>query len=314
MSNLERAAQQLDELAAKRRALKLAPVDFEQYAAEHIRDKASIRGAEDFHGEVMDFYVGDKGMEGSTMPWEKTHNIVRFRKAEVSCWHGYNKHGKSLVLGQICNHLAMNGEKVCIASMEMLPYRTLARMTRQMIGASNPTEKYISRYFDAMAGNLYLFDQQGMISATRIVNVINYVTQELGVTHFVIDSLMKCGINTDDLSGQKNFVDRLCALAKDTGAHIHLVAHDRKPDDETRKPSRWEIAGSSDISNQVDNCFGVWRNVKKIGNPDREHEEDAVIICDAQRNGEWTGEIKLWVDEGSYRYKGAAMEHVGSLI
>jgi twinkle protein len=314
MSSLERAAQQIDELAAKRRALKLAPVDFEQYAAEIHRDRANVKDAFDYQEDVADFYVGNKGMEGATMPWEKTHSIVRFRKAEVSCWHGYNKHGKSLVLGQVCNHLVQQGEKVCIASMEMLPYRTLARMTRQMIGTSNPSLEYINKYFDFVAGKIFLFDQQGMVSATRIINVIEYAAGELGVTHFVVDSLMKLGINTDDLSGQKNFVDRLCAAAKDTGLHIHLVAHDRKPDDESRKPSRWEIAGSSDISNQVDNCFGVWRNVKKIGNPEREYEEDAVIICDAQRNGEWTGEIKLWVDEQSYRYKGAQMEKVWSLL
>ena len=314
MSNLEKAAKQLDELSAKRKALRLAPVDFDEYAESIHRDKASIRDAQDFHDDVSDFYAGNKGMDGSTMPWEKTHHIVRFRKAEVSCWHGYNKHGKSLVLGQIINGLAMQGEKICIASMEMLPYRTLARMTRQMIGASNPDPRYISKYFDFAAGKILLFDQQGMVSASRICNVIEYVTGELGVTHFVVDSLMKCGINTDDLSGQKNFVDRLCAIAKDTGCHIHLVAHDRKPDDENKKPTRWGIAGSSDISNQVDNCFGVWRNVSKIGNPEKENEEDAVIICDAQRNGEWTGEIKLWVDEGSFRYKGAIREHVGSLV
>ena len=187
-------------------------------------------------------------------------------------------------------------------------------MTRQMIGTRDPDPKYIDKYFDFANGKIFLFDQQGMVSASRICNVIEYVTNELGVTHFVLDSLMKCGINTDDLSGQKNFVDRLCAIAKDFKCHIHLVAHDRKPDDEKRKPSRWEIAGSSDISNQVDNCFGVWRNVAKVGKPELESEEDAVIICDAQRNGEWTGEIKLWVDEGSYRYKGAVKEQVWTLL
>lgn len=314
MSSLERAAQQLDELAAKRRALRLAPVDFDQYAESIHRDKASIRDASEFEDEVVDFYVGNKGLEGATLPWEKTHGIVRLRKGEVSCWHGYNKHGKSLVLGQVVNGLALQGEKICIASLEMLPYRTLARMTRQMIGTSNPDPKYIAKYFDFANGKIFLFDQQGMVSASRICNVIEYVTNELGVTHFVLDSLMKCGINTDDLSGQKNFVDRLCAIAKDTKCHIHLVAHDRKPDDETKKPSRWGIAGSSDISNQVDNVFGVWRNVAKAGVDEKAHEEDAVIICDAQRNGEWIGEIKLWVDEGSYRYKGAAQEKVWTLL
>jgi twinkle protein len=314
MSSLEKAALALDELAAKRRALRLAPVDFDQYAESIHRDKASIRDASDFRDEVAEFYTTGKGLEGATLPWEKTHGIVRLRKGEVSCWHGYNKHGKSLVLGQVVNGLAQQGEKICIASLEMLPYRTLARMTRQMVGVSNPDPLYIAKYFDFANGKIFLFDQQGMVSASRICNVIEYVTNELGVTHFVLDSLMKCGINTDDLSGQKNFVDRLCAIAKDTMCHIHLVAHDRKPDDETKKPSRWGIAGSSDISNQVDNVFGVWRNVAKAGVDEKAHEEDAVIICDAQRNGEWIGEIKLWVDDGSYRYKGAVQEKVWSML
>jgi twinkle protein len=314
MSSLERAARQIDELAEKRRSLRLAPVDFEQYAAELHKDKASVRDANEYRQEVEDFYANGGSAQGAKMPWEKTHNIVRFREGEVSCWHGYNKHGKSLVLGQICNHLITQDHTVCIASLEMAPKITLERMTRQMIGVDRPSNDSLNKYFDFLTGGLYLFDQQGTVQATRVLNVIEYASRELGVTHFVIDSLMKLGINTEDLSGQKNFVDRLCATAKDTKCHIHLVAHDRKPDDESRKPSRWEIAGSSDISNQVDNVFGVWKNTAKIGNPEKELEEDAVIICDAQRNGDWTGEIKLWIDQPSKRYKAAYKEAVWSLI
>lgn len=314
MSSLEKATAQIDALIEKRKSLMVPTVDFDKYAEQHHSDLANIRDASSFRDEVIDYYSGKLGLDGATMPWEKTHNLVRFRAGEVTCWHGVNKHGKSLLLGQVCNGLVLQGEKVCIASMEMRPFRTLSRMTRQAVGASNPTNAFIDRYFDRMLGGLFLYGQQGMVSGARICNVIDYVASEMGVTHFVVDSLMKLGINTDDLSGQKNLVDRLCSLAKDTNVHIHLVAHDRKPNDERDKPSRWEIAGSSDISNQVDNCLGVWRNMAKVGNDEKRHEEDAVIICDAQRNGEWTGEIKLWVDSESYRYKGSANEPVISLI
>ncbi|MEX5606384.1 bifunctional DNA primase/helicase, partial [Pseudomonas syringae] len=72
---------------------------------------------------------------------------------------------------------------------------------------------------------------QGTVKAKMMLAVIRYCAEKLKVNHFVIDSLMKCGIGEDDYNGQKAFLDSLTSIARDTGIHLHLVAHSRKAKD-----------------------------------------------------------------------------------
>jgi twinkle protein len=319
MSSIERAALAFDELNEKRKALRVKPIDFEAWMQERDKDIASIRDSGDYREEVENYFGLGGTQQGLTMPWEKTHGIIRFRPAEVTCWHGYNGSGKSQVIGQVVMNLAMQGQKCCIASMEMHPYKTLARMARQIIGNSNPSPEYLAKFFDWASGKISFYDQQGTIHADRIIAVITYVCETMGVKQFVVDSLMKCGLTKETshatYAAQAQIVDKLCAIAKDTGCHIHLVAHDKKPDDETARPNKYQISGSSDISNQVDNVIGVWRNkAKEQSEAPSVADEDVLLICDKQRNGEWEGDIKLWYHQESYRYLGYATEKVWSQL
>lgn len=120
---------------------------------------------------------------------------------------------------------------------------------------------------------------------------------------------MKCGINEDDYNGQKRFIDQLCAAAKDTGCHIHLIAHSRKGQDELTAPNKMDVKGSGSITDQVDNVFTVWRNKRKEqsisagkAGPDVIEQPDALLICDKQRHGEWEGRTGLWFHKDSFRY------------
>ena len=239
----------------------------------------------------------------------KTHEQFRLRSGEVTLWPGYNGSGKSLVLGQIMLNL-LKDQKVCIASLEMKPVTTLARMCRQALGSNNPTDEYVMRFCERGGDKLWLYNQLGTVNSERIISVIHYAAEKLGVRHFVIDSLMKCGIADDDYTGQKRFIDRLCAAAKDTGCHIHLVAHSRKGVDELTPPGKMDVKGSGSITDQVDNVMTVWRNKRKeqtlaAGKADDKvmNEADTLIICDKQRNGEWEGKIGLWFDQASMRFR-----------
>jgi twinkle protein len=209
------------------------------------------------------------------------------------------------------------GEKVCVASFEMHPYATLARMTRQAVGAARPTEQYIHEFMQWLNGKLWLYNQQGTVRGERMIGVIYYAAENLGITHFVIDSLMKCGIRSDDFNAQKDFFDKISAAARDLNIHIHVIAHSRKGDDEYSPPNKMDVAGSGDITNQVDNVMTVWRNKTKEkvirqnkAKPDDLSKPDCLIICDKQRHGEWEGEIALWFDAPSMRYKGSEHEKV----
>lgn len=158
-------------------------------------------------------------------------------------------------------------------------------------------------------GRLWLYDQQGTVTATQVAAVVRYCAKEKGITHFFVDSLMKCVASEDDYNGQKMFVDELTAIARDHGIHIHLVHHIRKPADENHKPSKYDYKGTGAITDQVDNVISVWRNKAKEkkrdeGKPVEDKEPDALLICDKQRNGEWEGSIGLWFDRQSMQYVG----------
>lgn len=290
-------------------ALMIDQQEIDQHAQQRdTKEHSNVKPASAFFEELIASFNSEGVHSGVGLPWAKTHEQFRLRKSEVTLWAGFNGAGKSLVLGQIMLHL-LKEQKICIASLEMKPVTTLARMCRQALGANNPTNDYVKKFCDRCHHKLWLYDQQGTVSADRIISVIHYATEKLGVDHFVVDSLMKCGISEDDYNGQKKFIDRLCAAAKDTNCHIHLVAHSRKGQDELTPPGKMDVKGSSSITDQVDNVITIWRNKRKeqaiaAGKADEKvlAEPDTLLICDKQRNGEWEGKIGLWFENDSKKF------------
>jgi twinkle protein len=136
-----------------------------------------------------------------------------------------------------------------------------------------------------------------------------YANRELGVTHFFVDSMMKVVKGDDDYNGQKDFVNEICSIAQDTGMHIHLIAHVKKKDDELSLPNKFDVKGSSSVTDLVDNVCIVWRNrvkEKKLGDPKAtatDFEEarklpDAVLSWTKQRHYDWEGKLSLWLAPG----------------
>ena len=244
------------------------------------------------------------------LPWKRTRDKIRFRPGEVTLWSGMNGHGKSLALGQAMVGFVCQREPVCIASFEMRPVVTLARMMRQTAGCRHPDREMVLGVHEVWSDWLWLYDQQGQVHADKILAVMRYAAQELKVKHFVVDSLMKCGISEDDYTAQKLFLDAICTIGRDTGMHIHLVAHSRKAKDETLPPGKMDVKGSGAITDQVDNVIVVWRNkakeaARQAGEPLDPNTPDALLIIDKQRNGEFEGKLGLFFDQESMQY----MEH-----
>lgn len=262
-----------------------------------VADRARVRPASDWADEVVANFQGCVADQlGLTLPWPKTHGRIALRAGEMTVWCGVNGHGKSMLLGQVCIGLMQQGAKVCIASLEMRPRWTMTRMCRQMLCDSSPREDWIREIHKWTDGKLWLYDQLGTVEATRMIALGRYVAQDLGVQHLVIDSMMKLGLGDDDYNGQKAICDQLSTLARDTGLHIHLVAHSRKRESDNRPMGKFDVKGSSAITDMADNVISIWRN--------RDKEEarrkgmsgdgpDCLLICDKQRNGEWEGRVEL---------------------
>jgi twinkle protein len=202
--------------------------------------------------------------------------------------------------------------KTMICSFEMSCKSTLARYIRQSVGTNEPTESAITNFCNTNAGKLFLYDQLGSTNPTAVLSVIYYGAEQMGIQHFVVDSLMKCSINEDDYNGQKKFVDQLCIAARDLNIHIHLVAHSRKTIDETsHTPGKFDVAGSATITNLADNCVSVYRNKRKekdilegkIEEGQIKLIPDAYMSINKQRHFEWEGSIPLWFEPKSLRYR-----------
>lgn len=275
-------------------------------------DPDGLRGAETYLDEVMDeFYPKGGIVLGFSPPWEKTKGKINFRPSELSIWTGISGHGKTTLLNQIVLEALSKGERACIASLEIKPRKTLHRMTRQATTERLPEAIRIQDTHKWFTSKLWLFDFVGTAKSSWILEVFKYARHRYGITQFIVDSLMKCGLGEDDYNGQKDFVDKLSDFKNDHGVHVHLVAHPRKSDDEDGAPGKMDVKGTGAVTDLADNVFSIWRNKKKeIARTQALTEKtrailqspDAFFGCEKQRNGEWEGRIPLWWNPNAYQY------------
>lgn len=291
-------------------------IDFSAYL-QATESQQKVREAAVYLDGIVEDVANPKQEKIVQLPWEKTHEEFAFRAGEVTLYAGSNGGGKSLITGQIALHLIKQHQKVCIASFEMKPKRSLERMLRQFAGENihkpryMDKEKYIRQIVDRLKtfshNHLWFYDQQGTTSSEQVISVARYCAVKLGVTHVFIDSLMKCVQGEDDYNGQKWFIDELCALARDHNIHIHLIHHIRKLSNEESTPNKHDIKGTGAIADQVDNVFMVWRNKKKehlasAGGSIDPQTNDAMLMCEKQRNGEVEDWYSLWFHRESQQF------------
>lgn len=276
-------------------------IDFDAYLNETDHE-AKVKRAAAWHDEFVNEITNPPVDRTTTLPWSSTFEGFAFRPGEVTVWAGSNGSGKSLMTGQVMLGLIKQRQRICIASFEMKPKITLKRMIRQFAGKSLESTQYIQtpaqqkidayqRFFSFVGDSLWLYDQQGSVNSRMLEAVCHHCATKLGIQHVVIDSLMKCVPGEDSYNEQKDFVNRLTAIARDHDIHIHLVHHIRKLASEEVKPSKSDLRGSSAITDQVDNVLILWRNKKKQHEIERGESvdpmiPDAYLMCEKQRNGE----------------------------
>ena len=225
-------------------------------SGEHLKIKRPSEYLDD-----VEKYFSEDLTGGLELPFKKTAEDFKVRMGEITLLTGYSGHGKSAWLNQVMLGL-MKQEKTMIASFEMLPKATLGRMCQQT-GEAMPNYEYIKDFLSKLEHNLYLYDPEGETTSKKVIEVIYYCAEKLGVNLMVIDSLMKCGINEDDLNKQKAFANKLAVAARDLGIHLFLVAHSRKTASEHDSASKFDVAGSANLTNLVDNVISVHRNKKR---------------------------------------------------
>jgi len=289
-------------------------LDVAKIDALHIGDKAAIdryedpelidkiKPAEDYYPGVIEHLFGERESKGLQLPWPCTHDKFRLRPGELTIWAGENGSGKSLILTQAMLSVIRQSANVVIASLELHPVETLKRMACQHVGIWEEEigERAVDEFIDHVTGSLWLYDEAGDMRPKRVSAMARYVRAELHADHLVIDSLMKCGTTEGDYAAEKKLVNSLQNIAKQTGLHIHLVAHSRKPS-EGMSRGKYEVKGSGTITDMADNVLTVSRNKTKekekkqvAPKEDIMAKPDTYLICDKQRHFTWEGVFGLW--------------------
>ena len=292
-------------------------IDFEKYLKQ-TDHKQLVKKAVVWADELIEDAINPPVDTSVMMPWSSTAESFSFRSGEVTVWAGLNGSGKSMMTSQVALGLVKQKQRVCIASFEMKPKVTLKRMVRQFSGKSlesthyvqTPTQQKIdaiTRFKNFASNYLYFYDQQGTVRPEIIIAMCKYCAEELGITHIVVDNLMKCVAGEDNYNGQKDFVDQLTSVARDYNIHIHLVHHIRKLSSDEVRPSKSDLRGSSSITDQVDNVLILWRNKKKEhelqrGDFSNQDASDAVLMCEKQRNGEHESWYDMWYHKDSQQF------------
>jgi twinkle protein len=231
------------------------------FAVAESMDPGELKSPTAFRQVVIEEFFPPGGEPpGILAPWRMKGKPVRFHRGEVTVWSGRNGHGKSLVLNQLALAAMEQRDRVCIASFEMHPRKTLSRMIRQALGKGDPERAEIESTLTWLDGKLWIFDLLGTAKVEKMMEVFRYAFHRYGVQQFIIDSLLKCGIASDDYKEQKAFLDLLNDFANATNSHVHLVAHSRKAENELTPPGKMDVKGSGDISDLASNVWSVWRN------------------------------------------------------
>lgn len=282
-------------------------------SAHHL-DPEGLRKASDFSAEVINlFWPSPDQKLGYSMPYPNLGNKLLFRPAEVTLWSGASGSGKSQILSDCMVDWIKQGSRICLSSLEMRPQQTLKRMCKQTAGVDRPTEGAIFASLEWLDRGLLLYEKVGKAGVDSLLDIFAFARAKYGCDQFVIDSLMRLGIESDDYNGQEKALYRIVDWTLSNNVHVHLVAHSRKGDKERGVPETDDIKGAMEIGANAFNIVTIWRNRKneddlKNAKSDDERQvyinKPGVIVNVAkQRNGDFEGRVGLWFDQESYRYR-----------
>lgn len=282
-------------------------------AAAASYDPEGLKRADAYLDEVGKLFWPEPGEHvGYSTPFAKMGEELTFRPGEVTIWTGASGSGKSQILSHCSVEWIDQGSKVCIASLEMKPAQTIKRMVKQAGNIDRPTKPFLEAVVGWLGQGLLIYERVGKAGVDSLLEVFEYARAKYGCDQFIIDSLMRLGIASDDYNGQEKAVFRIIDWTIANNVHVHLVAHSRKGEKGAGAPETEDIKGASEIGSNAFNIISVWRNrdhearIKNATSDEerRELEEKPGVQMNVakQRNGDFEGKIGLWFDQESYRY------------
>lgn len=192
---------------------------------------------------------------------------------EVTILSGLNGSGKSSWLNTVMLNIIQRGFKVACFSGELTDYNVIKWLAQSAAGKNyvyklegsdysyEINDMAYGRISDWLNEKFYLFNNNYGNNFGQVISDLEEVVQK-GAQFIVIDNLMALQISNfsgDKNEKQKQFIMEVVEFAKKKNVHIVVVCHARKESGAQTLLRKESIAGSSDLTNAVQNVAIVHR-------------------------------------------------------
>ena len=190
---------------------------------------------------------------------------LTFRKHEMTLWFGFSSHGKSQAVQNQVASLMSQGKVTCVASFEQPPEMTLSQILLNFTAYPNlPFHEEFDPAYAYMAKNVFMYKARKRADPKHLIQTFIHAHKRYGIDTFVIDNVMTMDIDRGDNTAQAEAADLVRVFVAEYPVHVHVVAHPRKPPENTGKvPGMAEIRGASEWGDIPNNVIAIWRDMPK---------------------------------------------------
>lgn len=224
---------------------------------------AEIADPDSMKEGVRAFMRGDHLTDGDSffMPGFE----MSFRPHEVTLWFGHSGHGKSQAVQNQVMSLVGQGKMCCVASFEQPSELTFAQILTGFSAYPNlPNTKEFDPAYAFMSQQVFMYKSRKRTDPKHLIQTFTHAHKRYGIDSFVIDNVMTMDIDRGDNTAQAAAADLVRVFAAEYPVHVHVVAHPRKPMENTSKPPGMaEIRGASEWGDIPNNVLTVWRDMSK---------------------------------------------------
>ena len=199
------------------------------------------------------------------------------RKKDVTILSGQSGGSKSTLLSQIILNAVDSGNNVATFSGELDDADFMKWLNLQAAGKAFVSSTQYENYFEVpfkyqerianwLEGHFWLYNNDYGFDFNAIIEQFEKMIDDHKLDMLCVDNLMALDIsalNREKLEAQSAFAWRVHELAQKKNVHIVIVCHPRKP---MGLLGMYDISGTSDIVNAVDNIIFVYRINQSFSN------------------------------------------------
>ena len=242
------------------------------YGAKSFRPDGVVSGE-----ELWEAIIKKDDRESVPYPWTGLNEkLFGMRGGELITLTAGTGIGKSSVTRELAYYLMDMGQKVGYIALE----ESCRRTAEHIMGLHmyNPpfrwsenevTEEQKRAAFEATVGSgkMVLYDHWGSIDPSNLLNRIRYMARAMECKYIILDHL-SIVVSALESGDERRMIDntmtRLRSLVEETGIHLVVVSHLRRPDgrshEEGGNTSLAQLRGSHAIAQLSDAVIGCERN------------------------------------------------------